>query len=210
MFLMTPAETGQIPNTNIYTVKNIGSNVYFIKTNDGYIVIDAGLSMTNIENSLKEADIDPNKVKSIFLTHSDGDHTAALPLFPNATIYISKDELSLINGTMKRSFLGGNDMPSGVNIENIILLSNGQELLLDETKIECISAPGHTIGSMLYLVDDLYLFTGDAVKIKNGTINVHPYSMDTNLSKKTIEQLNEKINGCRIILTSHYGLHYNN
>ena len=210
MFLMTPAETGQIPDSNIYTIKDIGSNVYFVTTDNGYIMIDAGMNIKNIENSLREAGINASEVKWIFLTHSDGDHVASLTLFSNANIYMSKDELPLINGTRKRFFLGGNKMPSGVTLENIMLLSTGQELLLNGTKIECILAPGHTIGSMLYLIDDKYLFSGDAFKIKNENMTVHPYSMDANLSKNTIEQAKKIINSNHVILTSHYGLHYGN
>ena len=205
---MRPAETGQIPDTNIYAVKNFGNSVYLIKTDSGYIMIDAGLITKTIENSLKEADINVNDVKWIFLTHSDGDHTASLTLFPNANIYMSNDEFPLINGTMKRNFLGANIMPAGINIDKIIPLSNGQEFLFDGTKIKCILAQGHTIGSMMYLVDDRYLFTGDAFKIKKGNMYVHPYSMDVNLSKKTVERFRETVKNSQIVLTAHYGIHY--
>jgi hypothetical protein len=61
---------------------------------------------------------------------------------------------------------------------------------------------------MVYLVDSTFLFTGDVVKIKNGKKSVHPYRMDSGLSKKTLEQLNENLSNS-LILTSHYGLHYN-
>jgi len=183
--------------------------VFLIKTDNGYIMIDAGMNMKNVENSLMEANINTNDVKWIFLTHSDGDHVAALPLFPNAKIYMSNEEISLINGTAKRSFLGGNSLPGDINIDRIMTLSNGQELLLGGTRVKCILAQGHTIGSMLYLVDDRYLFTGDAFKLKNGNITVHPYTMDKNLSKKTIEQFKEIINSDKVVVTSHYGV-YNN
>jgi glyoxylase-like metal-dependent hydrolase (beta-lactamase superfamily II) len=185
------------------------SAVYFIKTDSGYIMIDAGLSIKGLQASIKETMIDPNDVKWIFLTHSDYDHVGGLTLFPNAEIYMSEDELPLISVTAKRTIFGGNTMPSGINIGKIKLLHNGQELLCNGVKIECFKAPGHTLGSMLFLVDSKYLFTGDVVKIKSGKKSVHPYSMDTGLSKETLEQLNENFRNCLIIITSHYGLHYN-
>jgi len=209
MLLMDRPETGPIPKTNIFAVKD-SVGVFLIKTGNGYIMIDAGLSKKNIENSLKEANIRANDVKWIFLTHSDGDHTAGLPLFPNSNIYMSKDEIPLINGTAKRSFLGNTGLPGGVNIDRIIPLSDGQELPCDGIKVKCILTRGHTIGSMSYLIDDRYLFTGDAFKIKNKNISVHPYSMDKNLSKRTIEQFRQTINNGYIVLTSHYGTHRNN
>ena len=208
MFFMKPAPTGQIANADIYTIKDIASNVYFIKTGNGYIMIDAGMNSKNVEKSLKDAGINSNEVNWIFLTHSDGDHVAALTLFPNSNIYMSKDELPLLNGTQKRSFFGGNTLPSGVNTESIKLLSNGQELLFNDTKIKCVSAPGHTTGSMLFLINDKYVFTGDAFKLKNGETSVHPYTMDANQSRKTIEQSKEIFSKSNIILSSHYGLYY--
>jgi glyoxylase-like metal-dependent hydrolase (beta-lactamase superfamily II) len=208
MLAMPSVKPGQVFNTNIYTV-NAMSAVYFIKTDSGYIMIDAGLSTKMLQASLAEAMINPNDVKWIFLTHSDGDHVQGLTLFPNALIYMSEDELPLINGTAKRSIFGGNAMPSGIDIEKIALLIDGQEVLFNGLKIESIKAPGHTIGSMAYLIDGKYLFTGDVGKVKNGNKNVHPYSMDTGLSKKTIEQLKESIDNCLIVFTSHYGIHNN-
>ena len=205
MLVMPSVETGKVTDTNIYTV-NAWSAVYCIKTDTGYLAIDAGLSSGKLQESLKNVGIDPNDVKWIFLTHSDGDHVAALSLFQNADIYMNEDELALINGTVKRTVFYGNSMPSGIDIDKIKLLADNQELLFDGTKIRCIKAPGHTIGSMVYLVDDKYLFTGDAFKIKNGKTSVHPYSMDKELSKKTIEQLKKFIDTCSI-MTSHYGLY---
>lgn len=209
MLMMPRPESGQISNTNIYALKDM-TGVFLIKTNDGYILIDAGLNIKNIDSSLREANINTNEVKWIFLTHSDGDHVAALALFPNANIYMSKDELQLINGTIKRSFLGYTNLPEGIKIERIVPLLNDQELSLNGTTVKCISAPGHTIGSMVYLVDDQYLFTGDAFKLKNGNMSVHPYSMDKNLSSRTIGQLRDTVNNSHVVITSHYGKLYNN
>ena len=208
IFSMNSIETGQIANTNIYAVKNVGNTIYLYQTDNGYIMFDAGSNTKKIENSLNEAGINLNDVKWIFLSHSDGDHVSALSLFPNANIYMNEDEFQLVNGTTKRAFLGGNSLPSGINIDRIIPLSNGQELLFNETKVKCISTPGHTPGSMLYLVDEQYLFSGDVFKIKNGNISVHPYSMDKTISKKTIEQLTEIIKNSQIVLPSHYRICY--
>ncbi|MCL2155862.1 MAG: MBL fold metallo-hydrolase [Leptospirales bacterium] len=202
---MKPTETGQIPGTNIYAVKDSINTVFFIKTDSGYIMIDAGSDPKELEISLKETGIDSNDVKWFFLTHSDFDHVAALTLFPNAKIHMNKDELPLINGTMKRNLFKKNTMPPGINIDKITLLANGQKLSCDETKIECISAPGHTPGSMVYLIDNKYLFTGDAFKISNGNIGVHPFTMDAELAKKTIEQLSVETRHDLSLLTAHYG-----
>ena len=210
VFSMNPTKTDRIPNTDIYAIENVGNTVYFIRTENGYIMIDAGSSTKEIENSMKKARISIRDVKWILLTHSDGDHVAALTLFPNANICMSKEELPFVNGTRKRMFFMKNSLPSGVNVNQIIPLLDRQQLSINETIVKCLLAPGHTDGSMLYLVDNRYLFTGDAFKIKDGNIDVHPFSMNKELSKKTIEQMKTIINNSPIVLTSHYGLHYKN
>jgi glyoxylase-like metal-dependent hydrolase (beta-lactamase superfamily II) len=206
---MNVSENGQIQNTNIYVIKNGMGNLFLIKTDDGYIMIDAGLNSKRLENSLKEAKIDISEINWIFLTHSDSDHTGTLALFPNAHIYMSIDEFPLINGMEKRNIFGGNKMPSGIDIGKINLLVNGQEIWINGVRIECIMAPGHTPGTMLFLIDGKYLFTGDAFKIRHGNISVHPYTMNSTQSKKKKKKLEPIIMGSHIVLTSHYGVHYN-
>jgi len=92
---LKPIETGQIANTDIFTVKNDYTNVYFVKTGVGYILIDAGSNPNKLKTSLDEVKIDINNVNSVFITHSDFDHIAGLTLFSNAEILMSEDELRL-------------------------------------------------------------------------------------------------------------------
>ena len=204
---MNVAKTGQVNNTDIFTVKNGMGNMFFIKTGNGYILIDAGLDSKGLEKTLKDAGIKAGDVRWIFLTHSDADHTGTLPLFKNAVIHMSDDEFCLIDGTAVRMLFMKNAMPRGIDIGKIVLLGSGQKLSLNGTEIECIKAPGHTAGSMMYRIDGKYLFTGDAFRIRNGNIGVHPYTMNSNQSRETIEKSKKIIDNSRIVLTSHYGLH---
>ena len=207
LMTMSPAKTGQIPGTTIYAVKNAMGTVYFIKTNSGYILIDTGSDAAKLKASLQEAWISVNDVAWILLTHSDGDHVAGLPLFGNAKIHMNREEFPLINGTIKRSPVSRNSLPSGIAIDGITSLLHGQELSFDGIKIQCIQAPGHTIGSMIYLVDDRYLFTGDVFKVAKGNIKIHPFTMDAKLAGNTIKLLKETIDSSSLILTGHYGYH---
>jgi glyoxylase-like metal-dependent hydrolase (beta-lactamase superfamily II) len=207
LFSMNPVLSGNIANTNIYAVKISTCTVYLFKTDIGYIMIDAGYDSDKLKESLEEAEINLDDVKWILLTHSDFDHVAGLNLFPNAKIYMNEGELELLNVSVRRSVLGGNIMPVGINIDNIFFLRNDRELLFGRTKVKCIKFSGHTPGSMMYLIDNKYLFTGDAFKVSNGNIKIHPYTMDSGLAKKTIGLLEETINNSFVILTSHYGFY---
>lgn len=206
MLTMNPVKTGPIGNTGLYSVKIAMNSVFFVDTEIGYIMIDAGSDAKKMETSLKEAGIDINEVRWILLTHSDYDHVASLPLFPDAAIYMCKDELQLLNGVTKRNSSGGNKMPAGIDTGKINLLSDGQEFFLGGITVKCFAAPGHTTGSMLYLIDRKYMFTGDAFSIKNGGLDVHPFTMDAELAGRTIERLKETVNSSLIVLTGHFGM----
>ena len=208
MLAMRPSKTGPISGTNIMAVNNGMVAVYLVKTDGGYIMIDSGPDAIKFEASLAGAGVKPDEIKWILLTHSDSDHTGALSLFPEAEIYMGRDELPLLDGTTKRSFRGGNKMPSGIRIDKINLLSDGQQVSFDRASIKCISAPGHTPGSMLYLLDEKYLFTGDAIRIGKNN-KVHPFTMNSAQSMKTIDRLKETVNRSLIVLTSHYGIKTN-
>ena len=205
LLTMRPAETGRVLDTDIYALKNNNSTIFFFKTEDGYIMIDAGANQNIIDESVKpeygqlvkNMGINTADVKWILITHTDGDHIASLALFQNAKIYMSED--------VDRSGSGRNTVPSNIENDEVVFLKNNQELLCNETIVKCIKAPGHTDGSMVYLIDRQYLFTGDAFKVVNGKVGVHPFTTNKALAEETIKNLEETINGSSLILTSHYG-----
>ncbi|MCL1854144.1 MAG: MBL fold metallo-hydrolase [Clostridia bacterium] len=205
VLLMTPAESGEILNTGIIALRNNRNCLYFIETSDGFILIDAGSNANAIQNDLSDMGIDGSKVKHILLTHSDSDHTAAIPLFPNAQIYLGKDELQMVDGTKRRSAFGFNALPGGVRLPDLTPLEDGCVLRLGGQTVECLKAPGHTPGSMLYLLDGKYLFTGDAFKVRNGVIEEHPFTMDHETADASVQKLQEAVSGSQIVITSHYG-----
>jgi len=203
---MEPADTGKVADTDIITVKNGRNAVYFLNTADGIIAIDAGANLTSLEKSLIPLPINPMDVRHIFITHGDSDHIAGLSLFPNAQLYIGEDEIQMLNGTTKRSsFLGNNTLPDGYKIEQFTTLSDKQELMIGNVSIYSIKSPGHTPGSMTFLVNQNYLFTGDAIRIDDNKILIHPLSMSKARSKETIFYLKNYMNDCKYILTAHYG-----
>jgi len=190
MLAMKPAKTGLVLESYylpISTLRSGRGNLYLIDTGDGYLMIDAGASIASVESGLAELSIDPAQVKWILLTHSHGDHVAALPLFPDAEVYIGE----------------GESLPAAP--QDIQFLSSGEVLLFGNIEVECIAAPGHTPGSMLYRVNKAYLFTGDALRWSgagtNMGISVHPFTMDEAQARETIAALPD----AWIVLTSHYG-----
>ncbi len=206
MFFMHPLADGRIEETDITAIKNRINNLFFIPSDEGWIVIDAGSDARSVKRKMKKMSIEGDKVKGVFLTHTDYDHVASVVLFPNALIYMSEREKQMIDGSTRRQFLKKNNLPDLGDSNKIILLHDNEIVDLCNHKVRMIPAPGHTKGSAMYAVDQKYLFTGDAFKSENNRIVVHPYTMDRKQAQKTIHDIKDELMKYEKVITAHYGL----
>lgn len=206
MLVMKPVQTGKVSNTDVYAAKNKLNSLYLVPTEKGYILIDAGSDAKVALSALKELSIDPEDIRYVLLTHSDYDHTGTLEQLPNAQIYMGEDELQLLNGTTKRNLFQYNTLPDGVKEDEIQLLRDQQALDLGGTQVICYKTPGHTPGSMSFLVDQKYLFTGDAAQVDEGLMKVHPYTMDKETAEKSIQKIAGLCKKDQYLFTAHYGV----
>jgi len=201
---MTPAKTGAILGTDMSAINCTFVSVYLLKTSEGYILFDTGADAKQIETGLAELEIKATDVKWVFLSHSDGDHVAGLPLFAHAQIYISEAEMPMITGKIQRGPDRYNSIPDGVDQNKFIQLKDKQELKIADTKIQAVYTAGHTPGSVSYIIDDLFLYTGDAVKLSDDSYDVHPFTMDEAQAQKTIDSMQDMLYEY-VNLTAHYG-----
>lgn len=198
---MTPVETGQLTDS-IFTIKDTFVNIYLFQSGKDYFVIDGGNSIDGIKKGLLKLKVCPDNVVAVFLTHTDADHVNALSLFPKATVYISKLEEQMINGKKSRFAIFKNSL-SG---RSYTTMEDGQVINILSSKIQGILVPGHTTGSMCYLVNDKFLFTGDALSLKNGKIERFNkfFNMDSETAAKSMEKLIGFPNA-EYIFTAHHG-----
>jgi hydroxyacylglutathione hydrolase len=155
-----------------------------------------------VKTGLSKLKICPEDVVAILLTHTDNDHIKALGLFPKASIYLSMQEEQMINGKTTRFAFFKNSALE----KPYILLEDNQVLALLNLKIQGILVPGHTPGSMCYLVNDKYLFTGDALGLKDGKIcgfNAF-FNMDTKSALQSMKKLTN-LTSTEYIFTAHHG-----
>lgn len=196
-----PIKTQKITE-NIYAVKTLISNFYIFSDGENTISFDTGYIGIIIIRALKNLNIKQESISHIFLTHSDYDHTGGIGIFKKAQIYLSVDEEKMITFKKPRRFIIFNKR---IN-RKYDLLKDGDVTYIGKIKIKSITTPGHTPGSMSYLVNDNFLFTGDTLIIQNGKIK--PFfrlqNMDTKLQKESIKKLLE-INNVRLICTGHTG-----
>jgi hydroxyacylglutathione hydrolase len=197
---MTPVETSQITN-DIYAVKDGFVNMFLIKDGSEFIAIDAGQKKRTIINEFQKLGTDPDQVKAVLLTHSDFDHVGAISLYKNAQVYLPEDEEQLINGETGRFLFFGNKL----DVESYTLI-NDEVFWIDSVKILPIPTPGHTPGSTCYIVNDKYLFTGDALRLQAGNIDLFPKFINKNArrAKNSMNKLTD-LNGVQYIFTAHYG-----
>lgn len=228
MCFMHPLSSGKIEGTDIITIKNRINNLFFIPSGEDWIVIDAGSDFRLVRREMERMSIDRQKVKGVFLTHTDYDHVASIILFPNASIYMSEQERQMIDGSTHRQFLKKNKLPNLCDSNKIIYMSEHEVIELSPTgergnnlhghqgdslckhRVRMIKAPGHTKGSAMYVVDEKYLFTGDAFKLTDDCILLHPYTMDKKQAKETIDSIKDELKKYEKVFTAHYGLIENN
>ncbi|MDR2971591.1 MAG: MBL fold metallo-hydrolase [Bacteroidales bacterium] len=197
----TPMETGKITD-DIFVVKDDFANVFIIQDSTQYIVIDCATDKANVAKQMEKLGIDPDKVTTVFLTHTDTDHVGALGLFDKAKLYMSKEEVQMINGKKSKFLWFGNS----ISRADYILLEDRQTIQIGNLKIESILAPGHTSGMTAYLINDKYLFTGDIASLKEGKIAPIPafFNMDNDQAIKSMDII-RYIPAAEYIFTAHWG-----
>jgi hydroxyacylglutathione hydrolase len=169
----------------------------------GWIAIDCGYSAKGISGELEKLALDPAAVSHLFLTHTDRDHAGGMALFPQAKVFLSAAEEQMIDGRTVR-LLG---LYRNARIERpYTLLQDGNLVTAGGIRIRAVAAPGHTPGSMSFLVDDRVLFTGDALRLENGRADTFyaPLTMDVETDRESIRKL-AVLQGIQLLCTAHTG-----
>ena len=136
---------------NLYFVGTKPASSHLIDTGDGLILIDVGYKETadHVLQSMKTLGFDVRDVKKILLSHGHYDHSdgvAKIKELSGATVYMCELDNKYLN-TFKKPDVNLND---------------GDIISLGNTEILCRHTPGHTEGSVSYLMGDV-LFSGDTL-----------------------------------------------
>jgi len=199
---MTPAETSAI-NDSVFCIKDRFVNAYIFKGERSYLLIDAGIGGKLFSEEMKKLGIREDKITTLLLTHTDGDHTGATSLFKNASIYLHRDEEQMINGTTGKTKFSKTKWKYGP----YTLLNNNDSLTLDGLKIKVLQTPGHTPGSVCYIIGNEYLVTGDNLIVANGKYEhfTDQFNMNTPEQQESLKRLPDP-DSFMYILTSHNGI----
>ena len=139
-------ELGTI-QTNCYIVYNEGA--------EEAIIIDPAGEPEKIKSAL-----DGKKAAAVLLTHGHFDHTGALYAFEGTPIYMHpSDEVMLLDPVWSVGAEIGDEEPRPAATD---FVQEGTRLHLAGLDIAVLHLPGHTLGSVAYLIGDV-LFTGDTM-----------------------------------------------
>ena len=85
-------------------------------------------------------------------------------------------------------------------------LVDSQELSVGNARIRCICTPGHTPGSMSFLVNDQILIVGDILNLDKGRVVMDRgiINMDPNKRKQSILKL-ARLRNISLLCTMHSG-----
>ena len=198
---MTPEETIAL-NDTVFCIKDRFVNSYLFKSDNGYLMIDAGMKEENVLAEMEKLGIDPASVNNLILTHTDGDHIGATGALTNATVWLHKEEEQMINGETAKAWF-----KYKWKFGEYSLLESNQLINLDGLNVKVLHTPGHTPGSCCFAINSDYLATGDNLAFSDGKYShfFESVNMDTPMQDESIKMLPGPEN-FKYLLTSHGGV----
>lgn len=151
---------------NVITVScgPLMANCYIVESGSEAVIIDPGFCEKKIADYITQ---NPNKVRYIMLTHGHFDHVSAVGYVKEksgAVVLISaNDEKGLYDDefNLSDSFVGLYPA-ADCTLRADLLIDDGDEFPFGNTKIKVLATPGHSKGSVCFLIDDC-LFSGDTI-----------------------------------------------
>jgi glyoxylase-like metal-dependent hydrolase (beta-lactamase superfamily II) len=155
------------------------SAVYVIESPKGLILVDSGLEseLNVLKSEMAKVGLDWKRICAVLLTHVHGDHSGGaqdLRAATGATVYAGEGDVPVLSaGTPRVAFFstfympGHEPHPTTVDVA----LKGGEKLDFGGVRIEALAMPGHTPGSMCYLLErenHRVLFAGDVIMMLRG------------------------------------------
>lgn len=139
-----------------------GTKCYLVVSeNNNAVLVDAPDEAEYIVDVAKKNNCN---IKKILLTHGHCDHIGAAAQIQKMTdceVYIHEDDAKKLSDSVGNltSFFG---LMTVEKVSEYVTVKEGDKINLDEMTFDVLHTPGHTSGSVCYLVDDV-MFSGDTL-----------------------------------------------
>ena len=131
---------------NLYFVGMTEFSAWAVTTSEGIIVIDTLYDYSvddEIAEGLKKVGLDPAKIKYVIVSHGHSDHSGGAKYLQDtykARVLLSEADWGLL------------DRGRGTRPARDLVAADGQKLTLGDTTITMYITPGHTAGTLSYLI----------------------------------------------------------
>lgn len=169
------------PSADIYLFKSGYCNIYLLVQEGHGLLIDAGKEGKETEflDFLGSKGLNENDLRHIVLTHTHNDHTGALKGIAEATgasVYVHANEAEPLRSGYTPAPLGTRFFPKVISllgrkvapsvmkypaVEPDLILDKEQPEALASRNLTWLHTPGHTVGSVTYILDGKVAFPGD-------------------------------------------------
>ena len=129
-----------------------GTTVYAVKTSGGIVLLDTSYEYAykgEVDDGMRKLGLNPSDVKAAFITHGHGDHFGGAKILQelyNTRIYASeKDWALMLSGTQTA---GGDPPPP----KKDLVATDMMKYTLGDTTITVVHTPGHTDGTISFLI----------------------------------------------------------
>jgi len=150
---------------NLYFVGCYAASSHLIDTGEGLILIDTGYpqNLYLLINSIYKLGFSPYDVKYVIHSHGHYDHLGATKAFcklTGAKTFIGKDDVDFANGTLDLTWAKELGFEYHEAFQPDVIMNDGDIITLGNTKIEIVSTPGHTPGTVSFFFE---VFENDEV-----------------------------------------------
>ena len=131
---------------NLYFLGMTEFSAWAVNTSEGIIIIDALFDYSvddEVAEGLKKVGLDPAKIKYVIISHGHSDHSGGAKYLQDsykARVLLSAADWDLL------------DRGRGTRPARDMVATDGQKLTLGDTTITMYITPGHTAGTLSYLI----------------------------------------------------------